>query len=70
MITDDQVKEIINIVDPPVPNKLEVIERFISDKKNQPVKINTPNDVVNSMLMNRAYATAKEYYLNEFKKSV
>jgi len=43
---------------------LAVIERYIYDKKGVIVEINRPTDIINIKLMNIAFDSASEYYLN------
>lgn len=68
MINDEDIKSLIQINELQPSNKIEVIQRYIFDLKQQEVNINIPRDQTNAMLMEIAYQCAREYYLNKFKE--
>ncbi len=69
MITDENIKEIINKQEIQDVEKLDVIIKFIFDMKNVDVKsINRPQDGINYMLMEQAFGISKQYYLNKFNE--
>jgi hypothetical protein len=67
MIIDEDIKQLIELPVLQPQNKLQIIERYIFDKKAEIVKINIPTDQINAMLMDIAFGVSKEYYLNKFK---
>ena len=67
MIIDEDIKQLIELSVLQPQNKLQVIERYIYDKKAETVKINIPTDQISAMLMDIAFGVSKEYYLNKFK---
>ena len=67
MIIDEDIKQLISLPQLQPQNKLQIIERYIFDKKAETVKINIPTDQINAMLMDIAFGVSKEYYLNKFK---
>ena len=70
MLIDEDIKNIIFTPGEPQSSwQLNVIERFIYDKKGVEVKINIPdrNDTRNLQLMTMAYEIAKQYYSGVLK---
>jgi len=68
MITNEEIREIIEKVELSDIEQLDVIRRYIYDKKNIDVgKINRPGDIVQLQLMGIAYNSALEYYFKELK---
>jgi hypothetical protein len=69
MINEEEIKKIINRIDNVEPEyKLEIIQQYILDLKQQSVSINKPIDVINAMLMEQAWQVSKRYYLNKFNE--
>lgn len=67
MLTNEEVKEIINKIEVVSTLKLLVIERYIYDLKLKEVKINQPIDFMNEHLMNIAFEVVKNYYKENLK---
>lgn len=70
MINNEDLETIVKQSEPAISLKLQVIERYIHDLKNETVKINMPNDHRNAYLANLAYNQAKNYYVKELKITI
>lgn len=68
MLGKDEIIKIINNTNPTNPEKLELIQQFLLDKDKGVIKINTPLDGINYMLMEQAYFISNAYYLDKFKE--
>jgi len=68
MLGKDEIIKIINNTNSTNPEKLEIIQQFLLDKDKGVIKINTPLDGINYMLMEQAYFISSAYYLDKFKK--
>ncbi len=69
MLSEEEIKKIINRLDDVEPEyKLEIIQQYILDLKQQEVIINKPIDAINFMLMQQAYVVSRQYYLNKFNE--
>lgn len=67
MLNKEEIKKIINRTDALEPEyKLEIIQQYILDLKQQSVTINKPMDPINYMLMEQAYAISRNYYKKRF----
>ena len=68
MLTDIELKNIINKSNLTDMEMLEIIRRYIYDMKNTDIgTINQPIDFHSLPLMDIAYSTACMYYFNKFK---
>lgn len=64
MLTKEEIQVIIDKTELLTIEKLEVIRKYIYDKKAEDVGvINVPNDIINVFLMDQAYFTASNYYI-------
>ena len=64
MLTKEEIQVIIDKTELLPIEKLEVIRKYIYDKKAQDVGvIKVPADIINEFLMNEAYVIAKDYYM-------
>ena len=64
MITSEQAKEICNKKQLTDIECLEVIQKYIFDRKGIVININRPTDILNINLMRVAFEAASIYYLN------
>jgi hypothetical protein len=62
MITIQHAKDIVNSNTNSPKLMIDVVERYIYDKKQIEVKINTPNNFTNAGLLEIAFECAKQYY--------
>ena len=64
MITSEQAKEMCNKKQLTDIECLEVIQKYIFDRKGIVININRPTDILNINLMRVAFEAASIYYLN------
>jgi hypothetical protein len=62
MITIQDAKNIVNSNTNSPKLMIDVVERYIYDKKQVEVKINTPNNFTNTGLLEIAFKCATQYY--------
>ena len=62
MITIQHAKDIVNSNTNSPKLMIDVVERYIFDKKQVEVKINTPTNFINVGLLEIAFESAKQYY--------
>lgn len=64
MLTKEETQIIIDKTELLPIEKLEVIRKYIYDKKGKEIDvIKVPDDIINEFLMNEAYVIAKDYYM-------
>ena len=67
MLSDEEVKQIINQANIEIGHKLELIQQYIHEKKSVDVgKINVPYDMVNTLLMDQAFGISLNYFKKKF----
>lgn len=69
MLTEEEIKRIINQTNIETPHKLELIQQLIYDKKGVEVKINTPNNHIDHLLMMQAFNISYIYYKDKFREN-
>jgi len=69
MLTEEEIKRIINQTNIEVSHKLELIQQLIYDKKGVEVTINTPNNQLYYFLMEQAFSVSLIYYKDKFRQS-
>ena len=69
ILTETEIKEVINSTQIVPKQALLLIRQFIYDKKGEVVEgIEEPNNTHHFTLMRVAFDKAKEYYLDKFKE--
>lgn len=69
MLNEEEIKKIVTRLDDVEQEyKLEIIQQYIFDLKQQEVIINKPIDGINFMFMQQVYQISKQYYLNKFNE--
>jgi hypothetical protein len=67
-MTNEELKEKLKQQQFEAVEKIEIIQQYILDLKQQQVKINMPLDMINVMLLEQAFNISKAYYLNKFEQ--
>lgn len=67
MLKDEEIKKIINQTEFEMEQQMELVRRYIYDKKNVEVLINPLYEPVQFWLMDVAFQISLKYYMDKFK---